>query len=147
MSHALQLAASQRQGQGNQGPLVDPASDLAPWKPTTQDPWNPQKAAHLMRRSGFGARPEEIEAMVTLGVDRCLDLILSSPGITVSDHGTVVLPTGEVMDLSTKANQQGYWYFQMVTSPWSLVEKMALFWHDHFATGIDKVTLAELMGG
>ena len=125
---------------------LSPAILLAPWQPGAGDPWDHKKAAHLLRRAGFGGRPEEIEAMVLLGMDRCVDLLLTTPGFPVPDQGTAVLPNGEYLDLSLKEHQQGLWLFQMATSPWQLQEKMALFWHDHFATGIQKVTVAENMG-
>jgi uncharacterized protein (DUF1800 family) len=133
-------------GSGNSPQAFGPSQWLARWQPSPQDPWNLEKAAHLLRRAAFSGRPEELEAMVTLGMDRCVDLLLSVPSAPIPDHGAAVLPNGEYLDLSLKEHQQGMWLFQMATSPWQLQEKLALFWHDHFATGIHKVLVAENMG-
>ena len=38
-----------------------PAPGLAPWAPQ-QGPWDTRMASHLLRRAGFGGRPEEIDA-------------------------------------------------------------------------------------
>ena len=37
---------------------------LDPFVPSPTDPWDQPKAAHLMRRAGFGARPDELAALV-----------------------------------------------------------------------------------
>ena len=136
------------QSGGTTQPLtLSPEQLVAPWQATATDPWDHYKAAHLLRRAGLGGRPEEIEAMVTLGMDRCVDLLLQGgSGYPLPDHGVVRLPWGDYLDLATKDGQQGVWLYAMATSPWQLHEKMALFWHDHFATGARKVTVVELMG-
>jgi hypothetical protein len=56
--------------------------------------------------------------MVTLGMDRCVDLLLSTPNQPIPEHGVVVTHTGEVLDLSIKEHQQGLWLYHMVLSPW-----------------------------
>lgn len=40
---------------------------------------------------------------------------------------------------------QSWWFRKMMDSPCPLREKMTLFWHDHFATSIQKVKLPVLM--
>ena len=50
--------------------------DLAIWKATSADPWDHQKAAHLLRRGGFGAAPDEIDSVVKIGMDRTVDLLV-----------------------------------------------------------------------
>jgi hypothetical protein len=132
---------------GSLAPMsLSPTQLIAPWQAGAADPWDYKKAAHLIRRAGFGGRPEEIEAMVTLGMDRCVDLLIQGSGFPILDHGVVRLPWGDYLDLATKDGQQGFWLYNMAQSPWQLQEKMALFWHDHFATGARKVTVVELMG-
>lgn len=34
---------------------------LVPWVPTSADPFDNRKAAHRLRRAGFGASPGEVE--------------------------------------------------------------------------------------
>jgi len=38
--------------------------------------WNRDKAAHLLRRAGFGGPPEQIDHLVRLGRDRSVDLLV-----------------------------------------------------------------------
>src|SRR5262245_21420335 len=102
---------------GGPGPAIgDPNLSLKRWTATATDPCDRAKAAHLMRRAGFAARPEEIDAMVALGMDRCVDLLLSTPNQPIPEHGVVVTHTGEVLDLSIKEHQQGLWLYHMAVS-------------------------------
>ena len=114
----------------------DPSRDLARWQPSTGDPWDARKAAHLLRRAGFGGRPEEIEAAVALGVDRTIDILLSFGDQPLPEHGSRVLPHGEVLDLTYDlASQRALWVHEMAHGFAPLREKLALFWHNHFSVG------------
>jgi uncharacterized protein (DUF1800 family) len=42
-------------------------------------------------------------------------------------------------------NLQGWWLYRMLAGPHPLVERLTLFWHDHFATSQDKVANLALM--
>ena len=53
------------------------STDLQPWRPSATDRWDRRKAAHLLRRAGFGYKPEELDTIVKLGMDRTVDLLLS----------------------------------------------------------------------
>ena len=122
------------------GALADPNFDLAPWSPSGTDVWDRAKAAHLMRRAGFGARPEEIDAIVALGLDRTVDLLLTTPTSGLQEYGTQVLPTGEVLNLTYDlASQRGQWLNEMANTPYQLREKMVLFLTDHFSVGSEVI--------
>lgn len=137
-----QAAPPQGPGQPDNLPL----GDLDRWKPTPGDPWDRAKAAHLARRAGFGARPEELDAMVALGMDRCVDLLLAVPSTPLPDSGLTVLPNGEVLNLTgSLSGQRAHWLWQMVHTPWPLREKLALFWHDHFSVGSENQTSDPLL--
>ena len=116
------------------GSSVDHA--LAPWIPTAADPFDFNKAAHLMRRAGFGASPEQLEAMVRIGPHRTIDLLVIPNTQGIPEFGTHVLPTGEFLNLHYNLrHQQAQWIHEMATTQFPLKEKMALFWHDHFSVG------------
>ena len=102
---------------------------------------------HLLRRAGFGATEQEAEAWNRLGVraaiDKLVDYELTPNPVDDGIGGTARLgitsngpfnPNNEIVD----ARQR--WLFRMVYTEHPLQEKMALFWHDHFATGYGKLT-------
>ncbi len=92
-------------------------------------PWNFENAAHLLRRAGFGATKETIEAAVLAGMSDTIDsLFVPDP---VSDDLPFEKPS--TIDL------QGWWLHRMVTTSAPFLEKLVLFFHDHFATAASKV--------
>ena len=46
---------------------------LKPYKPSSDDPFDAIKAAHLLNRAGFGGTPEEIEKVMELGPEAAVD--------------------------------------------------------------------------
>ena len=53
------------------------------FEPFVSDPANPfdaHKAAHLLRRAGFGAAPAEVAAAVGKGLEETMDDLFAEPG-------------------------------------------------------------------
>lgn len=129
------------------GPSGAGHPDLDPWVATASDPWDKRKAAHLLRRAGFGGSPEEVNALVALGADRALDLLLTPNNTPLPTYGTRVLPHGEILDLTNDVlAQRAYWLFECVHGMYPLREKLALFWHNHFSVGANKGGAEYLLG-
>ena len=141
------FAAPTRKGKRGSLPVnADPNADLAPFVPSSQDPWDARKAAHLLRRAGFGGRPGEIDAVGILGMDRTVDILLSAPPRQLQDRGIAVLPHGEVLDISYNlGSQRAAWLYEMVNGFWPLQEKLTLFWHDHWSVGGGSAELEQLL--
>ena len=85
--------------------------------------------AHLMRRAGFGASRAEIEERARRGYDETVD---------VDDH-VLFRYHPEAEQREGTRNAQLYWLYHMTKTKRPLTEKMALFWHQVFATGVTKV--------
>ena len=101
---------------------------------------------HLLRRAGFGARPDELDLYGQMSVDEIVDSLVEFQSQTddvdtkIGKSGYVGTTTRGVFSPNsniTDARQR--WLFRMVHSDRPLQEKMALFWHDHFATGYTKI--------
>jgi len=94
------------------------------------------EAHHLLRRSGFGARPRDVQTILakhpTRGqaADWLLNFRLSS-----------FRPVGREID-----DRLVSWIRQMLVTASPLREKLVVFWHDHFSTSDDKVDDPVLMG-
>ena len=101
---------------------------------------------HLLRRIGFGASASELDMYIELGYPGALLRLIdyeSAPG-SVDDHiaqpGYVAMTINGAFNPSTNiAHARQRWLFRMVHSERPLQEKMALFWHNHFATAASKV--------
>jgi uncharacterized protein (DUF1800 family) len=52
---------------------------LEPFVPGPRDPWDAEKAAHLLRRTGFGPLPEEVAASEAAGLQKTLEALFAFP--------------------------------------------------------------------
>ena len=98
-----------------------------------------QLLAHLMRRAGFGATRDELEACARDGYEATVDRLLdTSNPVSMSEYLIRRFHPDESSMLNGLAGKYA-WLYRMTTTDAPLVEKMALFWHGIFATGYPKV--------
>ncbi len=95
--------------------------------------------AHLMRRAGFGARYDEIEALAAGGYDAAVDWLLNPEGEPQTDDDITMRFTPMHVDPQGFAGPASRWLFRILNTRRPLEEKMALFWHCVFATGFAKL--------
>jgi uncharacterized protein (DUF1800 family) len=104
---------------------------------------------HLLRRAGFGARPDELDLYRELSIGDAIDRLVYYERIadTVDDNigksGYVnITPRGAFTPRGSIVDARQRWLFRMMHSDRPLQEKMTLFWHNHFATGFEKISTA-----
>ena len=106
-----------------------------------------ERIEHLLRRAGFGGSPDEVAELSEIGFQAAADLLVfyeQAPDdidqrIGVPGHVGITTRTQFSPDTSiTDARQR--WLFRMVHTRRPLQEKMALFWHHHFATAHSKIS-------
>jgi uncharacterized protein (DUF1800 family) len=103
---------------------------------------------HLLRRAGFGARQDELDAFSPLGrfgaVDQLVnyDRIADDVDAKINQPGYVGITasTGPFSPNSNINDARQRWLFRMLHTNRPLQEKMTLFWHNHFATGYTKLS-------
>src|SRR5262245_44305215 len=101
---------------------------------------------HLLRRAGFGARPDELDYYGQMSISQAVDALVNydtivddvdnfigKPGFAGTTTRGVFAPSSNITD----ARQR--WLFRMIHTDRPLQEKMTLFWHNHFATGYTKI--------
>ena len=95
--------------------------------------------AHLMRRAGFGASRQELESMVATGYEAAVEDLVNPERHPPIDEDIMYryLPGFEGA-LAPPLNQAD-WVYRLVNTQRPLEEKMALFWHQLFATGNSKI--------
>jgi uncharacterized protein (DUF1800 family) len=105
-----------------------------------------RKIEHLLRRAGFGARPDELDVYGEMSIAGAVDALINYEGIVddvdsfIGMGGYVNVTTrGQFSPQSTIVDSRQRWLFRMVHSDRPLQEKMTLFWHNHFATGYNKI--------
>lgn len=128
------------------------------------------EARHLLSRASFGPTPTEVQSFASLDYSAVIDRLLASPrrnAITPAPHWinedlkTVREQQREAVEKIRAANgdkkqaagiarpiqEQGrelrnWWVEEMLVTDQPLVERMTLFWHNHFTSSLQKVRFA-----
>jgi len=96
--------------------------------------------AHLMRRAGFGASRNELEARTERGYDETVEELLNPETQQSADRLEFLrYHPGFWKPITSPGMGAATWLYDMVNTDRVLQEKMALFWHQVFATGQSKV--------
>jgi uncharacterized protein (DUF1800 family) len=106
-----------------------------------------QQIEHLLRRAGFGASQEQVDLFADMGFRRAVDYLIDYEDIPddvdtlIGKPGYVgVTARGAFLPAENITDSRQRWLFRMVHSRRPLQEKMALFWHNHFATAYSKIS-------
>ena len=96
--------------------------------------------AHLMRRAGFGASREELEERTAVGYEETVEELLHPERQEPVD----IYEFLRYHHMQWKPGTLGgigqvSWVWRMINTRAPLQEKMCLFWHQIFATGVSKV--------
>src|SRR4029077_17600850 len=101
---------------------------------------------HLLRRAGFGARPDELDYYSSVPVAEAVDLLVEYERVAddvddkIGKPGYIgITARGQFSPNSNITDARQRWLFRMVHTNRPLQEKMTLFWHNHFATGYTKI--------
>src|SRR5882724_11904692 len=101
---------------------------------------------HLLRRAGFGARPDELAVYGGMSVKQAVNTLVDFDNVPDVVDSLIGQPGYIGMTISGAFSPQANigharqrWLFRMVHTNRPLQEKMTLFWHNHFATGYNKI--------
>jgi uncharacterized protein (DUF1800 family) len=96
--------------------------------------------AHLMRRAGFGATRAELEERAARGYEATVEELLHPEAQPALDRYEMIRYHPWAWKPGTLPGMgAAEWLWFMVNTRRPLEEKMALFWHQVFATGVSKV--------
>jgi uncharacterized protein (DUF1800 family) len=133
-------------------------------EPLAETRWSAKAARHLLNRAGFGVPEGRVKSLYEQGLAGAVRDLVDYEHIPFPSGQPefVIAPmsretrrdamrglsedarrrkTAEWRQAERRAIQQlkGWWLERMATTPRPLEEKMALFWHGHFATSAQKV--------
>jgi uncharacterized protein (DUF1800 family) len=95
--------------------------------------------AHLMRRVGFGAGREELEARAAKGYEATVEDLLDPREEPVDKYEFFRLHPAYVRHITSPGMGSANWLYTLINTQRPLEEKMVLYWHHVFATGASKV--------
>jgi len=95
--------------------------------------------AHLLRRAGFGATPDELDTAMVRGYDATVADLLDFGAPDVLPDDLIRRYHVDQSEMRGAAAAGAHWVYRMVTTDSPLREKMCLFWHRVFATAATKL--------
>ena len=110
--------------------------------------WNEQTAAHLYRRAAFGATADELAAAVGDGLEITVQRLVDYEAISNAALDQRLASMRLVFDpLAPQSfiDIVRWWLTRLIYSAKPLEERMTFFWHNHFATSVEKVGESNLM--
>lgn len=168
---SLPIAAQDSERSATSAPSERPRNDRAAvsLEPLSSDEWDISAASHLLRRAGFGGTPAEVERLVGLGLDDAVAQLVDYDGIAFAAapaavdelameaydrtelRGKTQEERQQIIEQRRRAERQSFeeirlwWIDRMVSTPRPLEEKMTLFWHGHFTSGMREVRRAQFI--
>lgn len=132
---------------------LDSATALQPFRGALDE----RLAAHLLRRAGFGGTPDEIRRYAAMTVGDAVESLVRFPAVAdaappaVYDRGPDLHQLQGLegtakrkllyrivhQDFEGMENVRLWWLNRMLATQAPLQEKMTLFWHGHFTSGIN----------
>ena len=103
------------------------------------------QAERLLWRAGFGPRPGEADALARKGMRASVQLLTRPPAARLVGP-TPTTENGPLRPQEEWDHDHLWWFDRMVRSNQPLVERMALVWHDWFATVKDAAPARLMLG-
>ena len=94
--------------------------------------------AHLMRRAGFGATYEELEARAAKGYEATVEELLHPEEQPDLERDIMLRYQAQWVSKAILEGQQSEWTYRMINTKRPLQEKICLFWHGIMCTGHSK---------
>ncbi len=127
---------------------IDPKTAWEPYTPSDTNKWDLRKVGHVYRRAAFGATWKELQDGLKLGPKKLLDQLLTEQeGTNGYDKETDEFLTTTARKFNQGEQASSWWLYRMMNTGFPLREKIALFWHNHFATSNSKVQNVPAMVG
>lgn len=121
--------------------------------------WNSQAASHLLKRTLFGFKKSDLDTALSFSsLSDCVDELVKvdntedQPPIKFFDNGMYEDPvalgetwinSGYIPQLENERiiSLKAWWFGKMLNQRFNIQEKMALFWHNHFATETEVIRI------
>jgi uncharacterized protein (DUF1800 family) len=113
--------------------------------PQYHGPFGKQQAERLLWRAGFGARAGEAEALTKLGMKHAVHALTRPAPYALSGPDPVDEKKRPIAPADAVGHDHLFWLDRMVRTNAPMIERMALVWHDWFATSNLGVASQRLM--
>lgn len=126
--------------------LSPPANQFEAFAPSSNEPWDVPRASHLLRRLAFGPTRQRLDAALKQSPTDAVDSLLNYDP-THDPFADMADQMQGLFNLQNVDQVQLWWIYRMLYSTQPAQERIALFWHGHFATSATKVGNGTWMQG
>jgi uncharacterized protein (DUF1800 family) len=113
------------------------------YAPTADTPWDVRRVVRLHRRAGFAATGPELQHDLGDGPAASVERLLAGRSREGSVPADYAGRAGRLEELALASGRdpdlRAAWVYRMLHGPDPLTERLALMWHNHFATSNEKV--------
>lgn len=121
-------------------------------------PWTRTEALHLARRALFGVRKADVDALLAVSMSQAVDQLLTvspaqaTPTPPIKAYNETIdtaVPLGQTWvntnptdggaNSARRSSLVNWWTGRLINQENNLLEKMTLFWHNHFAVEFDVI--------
>ena len=137
--------------------FTSPSRTLSGTNPYTGT-WGTNEIIHLLKRTMFGAKKADVDFFSAMTMSQAVDYLLNvsvaqtqpappvknyTNSVTPTDPDNAILPGDTWININTNdggvdsarvLSFKNWWLGQMVNQERNILEKMTLFWHNHWAT-------------
>ena len=110
--------------------------------------WTWKQAVHLLKRTTFGPKHEQIKTFIEMGLEKSIDFLFApsqDPGLPINFYfqndpevpigetwiGKKVTPNVQGLIQARNSSLSAWIINQMMYNPPNILEKLILFWHNH----------------
>jgi uncharacterized protein (DUF1800 family) len=116
---------------------------------TYTGPWGTKEIVHLLKRTMFGAKKADIDYFKTLSTVQSVDALLNVPGtapappvknytggdaVAAGASWVTTLSADNTVNERRVRSFKSWWAGRMLNQDRNILEKMIMFWHNHFST-------------
>lgn len=132
--------------QSNNPTPPPPEQPFAPFVPTADEPFDHRRLCHLLRRAALGVSPDRIAAFAGQSPSQIVQKLTEYDAGHDPFNDLLGGLGGALSVVHSPEDAQRWWLMRMLDKdarPFQ--ERIALFWHNHFATSTGKVKQANLV--
>jgi uncharacterized protein (DUF1800 family) len=117
---------------------------LEPYLPSPEQPWDEFRAAHLLRRTLIGPKPQEISEALKITPEAVVDRLIEIPFLSLFPTPPAAWVNEDPLPRDSadrskiereRVDEIRTWWMELIVNQdFSIRERMTLFWHNHFAT-------------
>jgi len=124
---------------------VPPAPQPPGSTPAPSGAFGVREAERLLWRAGFGPSPGHAEALAAMGLDAAVTSLTRPSGAPTLTGAAPTVDDAPLEPRDAWGHDHLWFLDRMVRTDQPLIERMALIWHDWFATSTDGASQAHLL--